>query len=171
MILEVFSIIDGINAKKNAIGMTNQQIADESKVPKSTVDRVLGKRTENPTMQVILDIAGAVGYDLVTPAKVQNLEAGQDNPYVRHIISMYECQIAGLERQYNRVTAEKDRWIWTLAAIIGLMGTGIIAILLIDLTNPNVGWFQHDTDPFALVVLAIGLLLSVAVLLLRRKSK
>lgn len=143
-ILEVLNIIDGINARKNALQMTNQQIADASGVPKSTVDRVLRKDTENPTMKVILDIAAAVGYEFGIPAAVQTPDDGQNNPYIRHIISMYEAQLAAQERQYNLVTAEKNRWIKSLAIIVGILGIGVVTILLIDILNPSVGWIQRE---------------------------
>lgn len=142
--MEVFSIIDGINARKTAIGMTNQQIADASNVPKSTVDRVLRKATPNPTMQVIMDIAGAVGYDFGAQIAAPAPDDTHDSLYIRHIISMYEAQLAAQERQYNLVTAEKNRWIKLLAIIIGVLGAGVIAILLIDILNPTVGWFQRE---------------------------
>lgn len=142
--LEVLSIIDGINARKNALQMTNQQIADASGVPKSTVDRILRKDTENPTMKVILDIAGAVGYEFGAPASVQVPDNENNNPYIRHIISMYETQLAAQERQYNLVTAEKNRWIKILAIIVGILGAGVVSILLIDILNPAVGWIRRD---------------------------
>ena len=147
--MEVFAIIDGINARKTALGMTNQQIADASQVPKSTVDRVLRKDTENPTMKVILDIADAVGYDFSTRNAEQLAPKDTDSQYIRHIISMYESRLAAHERQYNLVTAEKNRWIKILALIIGLLGAGIITILLIDILNPTVGWFRRDSLRYA----------------------
>ena len=142
--MEVFAIIDGINARKTAMNMTNQQISDASGVPKSTVDRVLRKDTENPTMKVILDIAGAVGYEFSTTSAVRVPDTIQDNPYILHIISMYESQLAAQERQYNLVTAEKNRWIKLLAVIVAILAAGIITILLIDITNPTVGWFRRE---------------------------
>lgn len=142
--MEVFSIIDGINARKAALGMTNQQISDASNIPKSTVDRVLRKDTENPTMKVILDIAGAVGYEFGASTVATIPESGQDNPYIQHIIKMYESQLAAQERQYNLVTAEKNRWIKILAIIVGILGIGVVTILLIDILNPSVGWFRRE---------------------------
>lgn len=142
--MEVFSIIDGINARKNVLQLTNQQIADASGVPKSTVDRILRKDTENPTMKVILDIADAVGYDFSTRRAAVETDGSQDSQYIRHIISMYESQLAAQERQYNLVTAEKNRWIKILALIVGVLITGILIILIYDITHPDIGWFQRE---------------------------
>lgn len=142
--MEVSLIIDGINARKNAMNMTNQQVADESGVPKSTVDRVLRKDTENPSVQVVLAIADAVGYEFGIPAAAQAPEVVMENPHFRHIVTMYEKQIADMRRDHNRERTEKNRWIKILALIIGIMGAGIITILLIDILNPTVGWFQRE---------------------------
>lgn len=142
--MEVFNIIDGINAQKSALKLTNQQVSDASGVPKTTVDRILRKETENPSMQSVLAIADAVGYDFSTRKQAAIPEGAQDNPYIRHIISMYEAQLAAQERQYNLVTAEKNRWITILAIIVGILGAGVVAILLIDILNPTVGWIQRE---------------------------
>ena len=144
--MEVSLIIDGINARKAAMNMTNQQVADESGVPKSTVDRVLRKDTENPSVQVVLAIADAVGYEFGIPAAAQAPEVVLENPHFRHIITMYEKQIADLRRDQNRERTEKNRWIKILALIVGIMGAGIIAILLIDILSPSVGWFQREVS-------------------------
>lgn len=142
--MEVFSIIDGINARKANLKMTNQQVADASGVPKTTVDRILRKETENPSMQSVLSIAAAVGYEISSKATQEIPDNVQDNPYIRHIISMYEAQMVAMERNYNLVTAEKNRWIKILAIIVGILGIGVVTILLIDILNPTVGWFQRE---------------------------
>lgn len=142
--MEVSAIIDGINARKAAMNMTNQQISDESGVPKSTIDRVLRKDTENPTIQVVLAIAQAVGYEFGVPAAAQSPEIIHEDPHFRHIITMYERQIADMRRDHNRERTEKNRWIKILSLIIAMLGAGIIAILLIDILNPTVGWFQRE---------------------------
>lgn len=141
--MEVSMIIDGINARKSAMNMTNQQISDESGVPKSTVDRVLRKDTENPTVQVIMAIADAVGYEFGVPAAAQVPEVITEDPHFRHIITMYEKQIADLRRDHNRERTEKNRWIKILAFIVGLLVAGILFILVYDITHPEIGWFQY----------------------------
>lgn len=140
--MEVLNIIDGINACKAAKNMTNQQIADASGEPKSTVDRILRKDTENPSMRAILNIANAVGYEFSTPATVQKTEVAQDDPNIRHIITMYENQLAAAERRFNLATAEKNRWIKALSTSLGGVAIGIVALLLLDLTTEDYGWFR-----------------------------
>lgn len=170
--METKDIIEGIIAKKEALGMTAQQLADSSGVPKSTVDRILRGDTPNPSMQTILDLAGSVGYDLFNSQAPTLTQAPVDaSPYLQHIIAMYERQIADKEasharemakheRQHNLMTAEKNRWIKILAIIVGILGAGVVAILLIDILNPTVGWIRRDVayysaDKMSSVLLAV----------------
>lgn len=110
----------------------------------STVARILRKETQNPTAQNILNIAEAVGYDIMPKDGIVLQEAAPDSAYIRHIITMYESRITDQQREYNRVTAEKNRWIKYLSIIVAALAIGIVAILLIDITNPTVGWYRNE---------------------------
>ena len=179
--MTVTDIIDGIIQKKNEIGMTNQQLADASGVPKSTVDKIVRRETSNPTMQTILDLAAAVGYsfsnhpEMVTPVP----ESAIKDPMVLHMINYYERQSIAYEERlkrlsanYNMLLAEKNRWIQTLAIIIGLIVAGIVTILLIDLATPDVGWFPHDASSLEIALAIIGIIVVASgVILLRKKVK
>ena len=175
-------ILDGIFRKQHEISMTNQQFSDASGVPKTTIERIKRGDTPNPTMQTILDLAAAVGYTFSNHPE-------QDTPYVedskikdpmiQHMISYYERQMVAYEERlkrtnahYNMLIAEKNRWIQTLATIIGLLITGFISILLIDLATPQLGWFPHDANSITIAVAVIGVLaLVTGALLLRKKVK
>lgn len=139
-------IINGILERKKELNVTNQQIADASNVPKTTVDRILRKETQNPSFQPVIDIANAVGYDFST-AKQNAPET--DDAAMKQIIYIYEQRCADLEResrlktvQSNLLMAEKTRWIKFLTTLCLALVAGIIIILLYDVTNPNVGWFR-----------------------------
>lgn len=180
--MTVTDIIDGVILKKNEIGMTNQQLADASGVPKSTVDKICRRDTSNPTMQTILDLAAAVGYsfsnhpDMISPVSE---EGNIKDPMVRQMIHYYERQAIAYEERIKRVTshfnmmiAEKNRWIQTLAIIIGLIIAGIVTILLIDLATPDVGWFPHDASSLEIALAIIGIIVvACGVILLRKKVK
>lgn len=156
--MEIKDILAGIIAKKEELGMTAQQLADKSNVPKSTVDRILRGDTANPLFQTILDLAAAVDYELFDSPKPKPVKIPIENdasPYLQHIIAMYERQLADKdasharelakhERQHNLMTAEKNRWIKILAIIVGILGVGVVTILLIDILNPTVGWIQRE---------------------------
>lgn len=179
--MTVTDIIDGVIQKKNQIGMTNQQLADASGIPKSTVDKIIRRETPNPTMQTILDLAAAVGYsfsnhpEMVSPIPESNIK----DPIVLHMINHYERQnivyeerLKQLSSHYNMLIAEKNRWIQTLAMIIGLIIAGIVTILLIDLATPDVGWFPHDASSLEIALAIIGfIVVASGVILLRKKVK
>lgn len=170
--LEIFNIIDNINARKTALEMTNQQIADASGIPVSTVNRILRKETEDPRMQTVLAIAAAVGYDFNAPSTQSIPENTQDSQYIRHIISMYEAQIADLKRTNNQIRAEKNRRIDLLMLLLGVAVGGWVCIYMLDITNPNAGWFQDQGHiNISVLTLAILAVFVVVFSILKKKTQ
>lgn len=49
---------------KERANMTNQQIADKSRVPLGTVNRILSGHTDNPSFQSVADMVQAMGGDM-----------------------------------------------------------------------------------------------------------
>ena len=137
--MRIASIIADINAEKAESGMTNQQIADASGVPKPTVDRVLRGGTDEPRAQTLLDIAAVFDYDLIRERQPDS----DKDAHARQIADLYEAQIEDLRRQLNIVRAEKARSIRILGWIVAVLVAGIVAILLIDALNPAIGWFRE----------------------------
>lgn len=147
-------IIDGMIAKKNAIGFTNQQWADAASVPKTTVDRIVRKETANPSMQTILDMANAVGYTINShpeqlPAAPQEL--GIKDPMVQHMIHVYEKREISYEERikrntahFNMLLAEKNRWLKFSLTLNLILVLFICCILIYDLTHLDRGWIQEQ---------------------------
>lgn len=148
------SIIDGIITRKELLHATNQQIADASGVSLSTVNRILRKQEGYiPTIQTLLDIATAVGYEFSDPER-EPVEVEGD-ARLREIIRVYEEKCKLLENesrlktvQYNLAMAEKDRvidtkdkWVNRLFNSLVALGLGIIIVLLIDICVRGIGWF------------------------------
>lgn len=147
-------IIDGIIAKKNEIGMNAQQLADASGVPKSTIDRILRRDTANPSMQTILDLAGAVGYSFgnhpdhppVTPTEI-----GIRDPMILHLIQVYENRGKSYEERIKRNTAhfnmllqEKNRWLKFSLTLNLVLVVFICGILVYDVLHPDIGWIREQ---------------------------
>lgn len=160
--MTVEATIAGIVAKAEEVGLNRQQVSDRAKIPKSTVDNIWSGRTTNPTLQTIIDLADAVGYPLDSaPALPCPVVPESDNSsYLKHIISMYERQLAdkdiahdrelsSLRFHHNTTVAEKNRWITILGLTCFVLVTGIIIILLIDITNPTVGWYRREMANYA----------------------
>lgn len=150
-------IIDGIAERVSEIGMTRQQLADASGVPKSTIDRILRKDTTNPSIQTILDLAGAVGYTFNNhPEQPEAVPSAHvKDPMMAHLIAVYENRGRNYEERIKRITAhfnmllaEKNRWL-RLSLIINIIFAVFFAVIvLLDVLNPNIGWvremFYHD---------------------------
>ena len=148
------NIIDGMIAKQNEIGFTNQQWSDASGVPKTTIDRIKRKETVNPSMQTILDMANAVGYTISSipeqiPAVPQ--EVGIKDPMVQHLINVYENRGRSYEERikrnsahYNQLLAEKNRWIKFSLTLNIILVLFICLILVYDVVHPDVGWIREQ---------------------------
>lgn len=167
--MEVFNIIDGINAKKAEMKMTNQQVANAAGVPESTVNRILRKETTDPRIQSVLAIAEAVGYDFSAPG-AQSIGNEQEGQYIRHIISMYQAQIADLKRANNQLRAEKNRTIDILSTVLGVAIGGWICIYMMDITNPHAGWFQ-DQGQINISVLTFAILIAFVIVFVILKKR
>lgn len=126
--MNVSEIINGIIQKKTALNMTNQQIADASGVPKSTVDRILRKDTTNPGAQNVLDIAEAVGYRFNGEKKLPPFPADA-HQYMAYIIRLNDEYLTEMRVNYNMLIAEKNRWIKYLFILLLV----IMLVLVIDI--------------------------------------
>ena len=175
-------ILDGIFQKQREIGMTNQQFSDASGVPKASIERIKRGDTANPTMDTILALSAAVGFtfsnhpDQIPPVP---LEVQHKDPMVQHMINYYEHQAQAYEERIKRITshfnmllAEKNRWIQTLATIIGIMIVAFVSFLLMDIATPELGWFPHDASAIAICIAVIAIISLIAgAVLLRKKVK
>lgn len=119
-------IIDKIIAAKTQTGLTNQQLSELSGVPKSTVDKILRKETANPSLQNILDLAHAVGYD---HAHVDT--SPMNDPTVQHLLALY-----------NKQDAQKSRTIRVLAIALAVVVLLIFALFIYDFAHMDRGWIQ-----------------------------
>lgn len=145
--MTVTTIIDGIVEKKTTLNMTVQQISDASGVPKSTVDNILRKSVTNPSMQNILDIAAAVGYD-ISGADESNLDEISD-PYVKYIVISHKKSIDTILAQSNahsRSMMRIIRFLCVALIILLLLFFGIVGaiawVIHYDLTHLDIGWIQ-----------------------------
>ena len=151
-------IVDGIIEKKALIGMTNQQLSDASRQPKTTIDRILRKETANPSIQVILDMAAAVGYTFSNhpeqlPAAPAEMEI--KDPMVRHLVNVYENRgkayeerIKGITSHFNMLLAEKNRWLIFSLTLNVILVVFLCIMLILDATNPDIGWIRDQLERY-----------------------
>lgn len=134
--MDISALVDGILECKEAEGLTMQQIADRSNVPKSTVTRVLRKETPNPSIKTLADIAAAVGYDL-EPVKPSTMKDSTKDAYLTYlqeaiVAEKESCrrQIAEQKAMRNQMLAERNRTILFLAVALMLESAAVLVLLL-----------------------------------------
>lgn len=110
---------------KTARGLTNKELSELSGVPIATINRVLAGQTEAPSFQVVCELVKAMGGSLDELAGIS----------AKHMASGIP------EESYRRVITEKNIWIKRLFIICCVLVGIIAATLIIDLLNPNIGYF------------------------------
>lgn len=125
--------IEYLRALKEQSGLTEEQIADLSGVPKGTVTRILVGRTDNPGYQNVADIVKALHGSLDAMEMIQSEEKA-------HTETETESKLILL---YREIIRNKDKWINVLAVCVGVLVAIFILLFLYDILNPTVGWFQH----------------------------
>ena len=110
--------------------LTNQEIADLSGVPLSTVTRVFNGQTDNPNIQTIEDIAAAMGVSLedVTGIKQVGDKVDPDD---------------NLIQVYKEIIKSKDKWIKILAISLICVLAFAVAFLFADLLIHDIGYIRH----------------------------
>lgn len=145
-------IIRGISERVEEIGITRQQLADASGVPKSTIDRIMRGDTSNPSIQTILDLAGAVGYSFGNHPEQEPALPGASikDPVVKQLITvyenrgmMYEERIKRITAHFNMLLAEKNRWLKFSMTLNVIFVVFFCMIVFIDVLNPDVGWVRE----------------------------
>ena len=109
--------------------LTNQQIADLSGVPLSTVTRIFNGQTDNPNIQTVEDIANALGCSLdnIMGVKTEGKFDPDDN----------------LVQVYKEIIKSKDKWIKFLAGIIIAIAVILLILLCVDLMVHDIGYIRH----------------------------
>ena len=110
--------------------LTNQQIADASGVPLSTVIRVFNGQTENPNIETIEDIARGMGFTLeaITGIKQAEEKFSSDDTLIQ---------------VYKEIIRTKDKYIKLLSgALIGIL-VFLAILLFLDLLVHDIGYIQH----------------------------
>lgn len=122
-----------LRALKERCGLTLDQIADLSGVQKNTVSRIFSGETENPGFQTVADIVKALHGSLDEMAMIQ---VEEDEPMEKESESR-------LVLLYREIIRGKDKWIRTLAIALGAVMAVVMFLLIFDIMNPTVGWFQR----------------------------
>lgn len=119
-------------AEMDARDLTNKEVAKLANISEATVSRALNHGGQNMTVSTLGAICDALGIALDGGAYTAE-------PIQVNVAEIYEARIHDLKQSL----AYKNKWIKTLAIALFAVVGFILAILAIDLANPNVGWFRE----------------------------
>lgn len=157
---------------KQKCGMSNKDLAAVTGMAESTVQRYLTGAQKDPPIENVRALIVAMGgdpddilgtkleaqEDVYIPAMPQASLTSQDRAMYEHmILAMEERHRAEIERinraherarealiaDHREAIKEKKRWQIAHVIIIGVLVTFIMVLFVIDILNPDVGWFQR----------------------------
>lgn len=138
---------------KNKAGVTIEELSRASGVGKSTIDRILNGRTENPNLQTIAMLVEAMGFslddvtmdDVDVPCVndvVQSTDYPKDDAYLASVEYLHRRQIAELKSSYEQhvkdLRRNRDTWCLVACVLIAIM----IIYIFLDALNPAIGMIR-----------------------------
>lgn len=139
-------------ALREKSGKSYKKIAEEVFSSESNVRRVFTGETQRTNHDFVREIIACIGGDPeeLLPAKQQPTpKQTEDVNLYRHLIERQQQEIDRLTASHEKMVAAykeelayKRRVINIMAFAITVLVVFILAIFLIDILNPNVGWFR-----------------------------
>lgn len=111
--------------------LTNQQLSDLSGVPIGTINRIMAGQTDNPSFQTVCDIVMAMDGSLDELVGIKEETHQEKKTANKEIIQLYESMLAN-----------KEKWMHRLFVCCCILMAVLIGIVIFDLTNPQIGFFQ-----------------------------
>lgn len=112
--------------------LTNQQLSDLSGVPIGTINRIMAGQTDNPSFQTVCDIVMAMDGSLDELVGIKEETHQEKKTANKEIIQLYESMLDN-----------KERWMHRLFVCCCILIAVLIGIVIFDLTNPQIGFFQR----------------------------
>ncbi len=156
MTLSTKEMLEWCRIWKAKLGWSNAALAEKSRVPKGTIDRVLSIAKGDDTTEVKLSTIRPIICAL-TGCTMEELEACSSSSEDTRVAALIkknkrlEEDIAQMKRdaatQQSFLASQfkiKDRYIAVLASLLGVAVLAIIGLLVIDALTPNIGflWLQ-----------------------------
>lgn len=111
--------------------LTNQQLSDLSGVPIGTINRIMAGQTDNPSFQTVCDIVMAMDGSLDELVGIKEETLQEKKAANKEIIQLYESMLDN-----------KEKWMHRLFVCCCILIAVLIGIVIFDLTNPQIGFFQ-----------------------------
>lgn len=164
-------MVEKLRQLKEKSHMTNQQIAEKSNVPESTVARIFSGKTPNPTITTVISMVRAMGgsvadflgeedcsadcprmkndeADTVCTTEASDFDTESENELPHDIhptesIPVGEKYYWDMIEFYKNMLKKKDEWIARLFwCLTGIM-LFILFILIFDILHPNFGFVKY----------------------------
>lgn len=142
------TIAEYLSKLKDKKNLTQQQIAELSGVPMGTVSRILAGQVECPSFQAVADITKALGGSLdefagieppappvlpIPPEAATVIRYERDQSYEDKLVSIYKKSLD-----------DKNRWILLLFAVLLIILVGVVALLIYDFKNLDIGYIRRQ---------------------------
>ena len=128
--------IDYLRKLKAESRLTNEQLAQISGIPGSTLARNFNGRTDNPYFHTIVDLVRAM------KGSVDEMEGLQPLPKDTNA-----AENAAVDKKlitlYREIINNKERLIRLLAGVLLAMMIFILIMVTYDILHPMKGWIQH----------------------------
>lgn len=128
--------IDYLLKLKAESNLTNEQLAQISGIPESTLARILNGRTDNPYFQTIVDLVRAM------KGSVDEMEGLQ--PLQKDANTAENAAVDNkLITLYREILNNKERWIRFLAGVLLAVLIFILIMVTYDILHHMKGWIQY----------------------------
>ena len=128
--------IDYLLKLKAESNLTNEQLAQLSGIPESTLARIFNGRTDNPYFHTIVDLVRAM------KGSVDEMEGLQPLPKDTNA-----AENAAVDKKlitlYREIINNKERLIRLLAGVLLAVMIFILIMVTYDILHPMKGWIQH----------------------------
>lgn len=141
MVLQDKAFLERLRLLKDKSGMTTKEIAEKSGVPESTITRIFSGKTPNPTIISVMDIIRAMG-GKASDVFDDNAQVNTQPKVPQAVITDIEKKNTEVVELYERIIKSKDKTIKLLTYVLLCLASVIIFLLLFDLFNGGIGYFQ-----------------------------
>ena len=116
--------------------MTTQQLSEKSRVPTSSVHRIMSGQTDNPSFQAICDLVIALDGSLDEMAGIK--------PKLIHVDDSREIEmLKKMIAEKDRTIANKDRWLIRVVCIACALVIFILVMIVVDRLNGGFGYWRY----------------------------
>jgi transcriptional regulator with XRE-family HTH domain len=141
MITQDKAFLERLRLLKDKSGMTTKQIAEKCDIPESTITRIFSGKTPNPTIITIMAITKAMGG---TAADIfdDNAQVNTSPAVPTKVLTEMEEKNLEIVNLYKGIIESKDKTIKLLTYVLLGLSAVIIFLLMFDLFNGGIGYFN-----------------------------